>query len=268
MRTALVGLVALLLVAGCSNKNDGATASPAGLRFMGAWSPSTDYAAGDVVTADGSAYVATAETKGSQPLGSGWALLAPKGDRGEPGVKGDRGDPGTPGEQGPKGDPGIPGAPGAKGDPGAMGAMGIPGPKGDPGAPAMDLHLRDMAGNDLGHWRGGTTTWSDSLSALIDWVEPVRLYYEMPGCQGSAYFVDAPPFALVGAGYTSPAGYLVRVAGKAVTDPSYQSAETIFQGSRRCSVVTPTTGVSFVPAMVTQSVAQRRTVDDLIAPAP
>lgn len=52
------------------------------------------------------------------------------------GPKGDKGDPGAKGDPGPKGDPGVPGAdglPGAKGDPGQKGDPGTPGAKGDPG---------------------------------------------------------------------------------------------------------------------------------------
>ena len=60
-----------------------------------------------------------------------------KGDKGDPGEKGEKGDPGPQGAQGPqgeKGDTGPQGAQGPKGDKGDPGAQGEKGDKGDPGA--------------------------------------------------------------------------------------------------------------------------------------
>ena len=57
-----------------------------------------------------------------------------KGDKGDPGAKGDKGDKGDPGIKGDKGDKGDTGARGLKGDTGAKGDQGAKGDKGDTGA--------------------------------------------------------------------------------------------------------------------------------------
>ncbi|MBF0713662.1 InlB B-repeat-containing protein [Gemella sp. GH3] len=59
--------------------------------------------------------------------------LGDKGDKGDPGEKGDKGDKGDPGEKGDKGDKGDPGEKGDKGDKGDPGEKGDKGDKGDPG---------------------------------------------------------------------------------------------------------------------------------------
>lgn len=54
-----------------------------GLVWRGAWSASTAYAAGDAVSSQGSAYIATAPSTGVQPPGTGWDLLAAMGQAGQ-----------------------------------------------------------------------------------------------------------------------------------------------------------------------------------------
>jgi len=65
-----------------------------GLVWQGPWDNSTYYVATDAVEHDGSCYVALDAHTGSEPPSSHWALLAAKGDNGEPGPKGDTGSPG------------------------------------------------------------------------------------------------------------------------------------------------------------------------------
>jgi hypothetical protein len=52
-----------------------------GMNFRGAYDPSVTYAVGDVVSFDGSSFIATAESQNVQPgMGPNWALIAQKGD--------------------------------------------------------------------------------------------------------------------------------------------------------------------------------------------
>lgn len=60
---------------------------PAGINFTGPYDNDTAYKVGDAVTSGGSTYVALAETKGDGVSDSSkWALLAAKGNVGEPGL--------------------------------------------------------------------------------------------------------------------------------------------------------------------------------------
>lgn len=74
--------------------------------------------------------------------GSTWtnliAVAELKGDKGDPGAKGDPGDKGDTGAQGAKGDTGETGPQGPKGDPGATGPAGPQGPAGAPGKDGAD----------------------------------------------------------------------------------------------------------------------------------
>ena len=92
-----------------------------GLRYRASWNPYGDYPPGDVVTRDGSSWVATQYTCcGDEPgVSDNWSLLAAKGDQGDPGQAGPAGPPGPPGSQGP---------PGPQGPPGAQGPQGTSGP--------------------------------------------------------------------------------------------------------------------------------------------
>lgn len=59
---------------------------PVGITWRGAWTSGTTYAPRDGVSFGGSSYVAIAASTGSQPPSSAWALLAQKGDKGDPGT--------------------------------------------------------------------------------------------------------------------------------------------------------------------------------------
>ena len=107
----------------------------------GAWSADAAYAAYDVATYSGSAYLALKDVPaGYQPDSQAeyWVLFGAKGD------KGDKGDAGPQGEQGPAGADGADGADGPQGPqgpqgpPGQDGAQGPQGPQG-PAGPAVPL---------------------------------------------------------------------------------------------------------------------------------
>jgi hypothetical protein len=74
-----------------------------GFTFRGAWFPTFEYDVMDVVSRDGSSFVALATTRGVDPVvdvaggGSTWEMVASKGDVG---LAGNDGLPGTPGANG------------------------------------------------------------------------------------------------------------------------------------------------------------------------
>ncbi len=101
---------------------------PAGaglVNYLGAYSSTSNYANGDVVTFAGSTYISqTSSNHGNTPgLGGGWGLLASVGATGSTGALGATG---VTGQQGPPGY-GIQGATGATGIAGTTGATGTPG---------------------------------------------------------------------------------------------------------------------------------------------
>ena len=89
-------------------------AETAGFHLRGAYQSDQDYARYDVVTLDGSSYVARQDNPGLCP-GDGWRTLASAGCAGAQGIrsaKGEQGNPGSPGPVGARGPQGKPGAPG------------------------------------------------------------------------------------------------------------------------------------------------------------
>ena len=106
-----------------------------GFTFRGEWDATAQYLGNDVVTKDGSAFIARIDSVGVDPTlaaessGGDWALLASKGAVGPSGATGPQGEQGPPGAQGPVGPTGP------KGDTGATGATGEAGPTGATGAP-------------------------------------------------------------------------------------------------------------------------------------
>jgi hypothetical protein len=80
-----------------------------GLHLRGAYRSDQDYDRLDVVTLEGSSYIARQRSPGPCP-GEGWRILASAGDTGPQGIsgpRGDRGPRGLTGEAGPKGEPGA-----------------------------------------------------------------------------------------------------------------------------------------------------------------
>ena len=104
LRTELAGLEAELARRLASLKTE-----TAGLRLRGAYRPDQDYDRLDVVTLDGSSYIARHGSPGACP-GEGWRILASAGATGPQGIRGPKGEPGSrglTGEAGPKGAPGA-----------------------------------------------------------------------------------------------------------------------------------------------------------------
>ncbi len=65
----------------------------------GEYNPSTAYKALNIVSQNGSSYVAIQDTQGNPPTNTTyWQLLAAKGKQGDPGEPGQKGDPGEPGK--------------------------------------------------------------------------------------------------------------------------------------------------------------------------
>jgi hypothetical protein len=110
------------------------------LEFLGAWSASTVYGTGDVVSRDGSSWVAARENLNVTPgVSDDWLLLAqagatgPAGPAGPQGPTGETGPTGLQGATGPEGPTGPAGATGPQGPAGPEGATGPVGPQGEAG---------------------------------------------------------------------------------------------------------------------------------------
>lgn len=95
-------------------------AATLGSTYRGAWSSGTTYAASDVTTYNGSAYLAIAGSTNQNPATAPtyWALVASKGDTGATGATGPTG------PTGPQGDVGATGAQGTQGIQGIQGPSG------------------------------------------------------------------------------------------------------------------------------------------------
>ena len=122
---------------------DGATGpqGPAGTNgtsfiFRGEFSNDVTYAINDVVSYNGSSYIATIANQGEDAPGTNaiWSLMA---QAGAPGAQGAQGAQGAPGADGARGLTGAPGLPGAQGPPGVQGLPGLQGPQGPGGFSGM-----------------------------------------------------------------------------------------------------------------------------------
>jgi len=98
--------------------------------FEGAWSASTSYTAGVVVTYNNASYIALVASRGAAPTSNAteWSILD------APGAPGPQGPAGAKGAAGPVGPAGAKGATGATGPVGPAGAKGATGPAGATGA--------------------------------------------------------------------------------------------------------------------------------------
>ncbi len=98
-----------------------------GLHYRGAWSSGTSYSVLDVVTYQGSSYVAKSASLGKQPAATpgAWSLLAARGTTGATGARGAAGAQGLPGVDGADGAQGPEGPAGPQGDPGPQGPAGV-----------------------------------------------------------------------------------------------------------------------------------------------
>src|SRR5919204_175333 len=110
-----------------------------GFTFQGPWDASLNYKLNDVVSFNGSSWVAIQNIVSGSPDPehfAGWNLMAKKGDQGDPGPQGPMGPQGLQGEvgaQGPQGDVGPQGPQGPMGAQGAEGPAGPTGPQGPKG---------------------------------------------------------------------------------------------------------------------------------------
>jgi len=115
----------------------GATGA-AGTTFLGTYSNTTVYNTGDVVSLDGSSYVALQNAllgiNPSTDSGANWGILAMKGATGATGTTGATGAQGIQGSIGPQGPTGAQGAQGIQGVTGATGPTGAQGIQGATGA--------------------------------------------------------------------------------------------------------------------------------------
>ena len=140
------GLIGATGMTGATGATGPQGPSGAGFNFRTAFDNSASYAANDVVTYNGSSYVATASNAGpNNPTPdsntTAWSLMAAQGAAGTAGAAGAPGQTGAQGLVGPTGPPGTPGLIGATGMTGATGATGAQGP---PGPVLPDLVYTDQ----------------------------------------------------------------------------------------------------------------------------
>ena len=113
-------------------------ATGVGLVFRGTWSPSTAYAANDLVALNGSGFIAVNPNTNQNPtadvVGAYWNLLVGQGATGPTGAAGSAGSVGPTGPQGIQGIAGATGASGPQGIQGIQGIQGVAGPAGPTGA--------------------------------------------------------------------------------------------------------------------------------------
>jgi microcystin-dependent protein len=122
------------------------------LTWRGAWSGSVSYQIADVVSDEGSSFVAIESSTGANPEVSTavWELLA------QSGTPGARGDPGVTGPTGPAGGTGLSGATGVTGATGATGVIGSTGFAGNTGATGVGATGATGATGVTGlTWKGG-----------------------------------------------------------------------------------------------------------------
>lgn len=110
---------------------------PAGLTWKGEWADSAAYVPGDVISFNGSTFVAIRASTNSQPPALDWELLAQKGAVGAAGPQGRDGPAGPTGLKGEIGPQGPAGPAGDPGPPGAEGPQGLQGPQGQAGPSAV-----------------------------------------------------------------------------------------------------------------------------------
>lgn len=159
---SLSSVFVLVLFSGCGTgiaQVQGATgpAGPPGLIYVGPYDSSKAYVSTDVVTYNGSSYVAVSGSSGVLPVGAtgsaaAWNVLAQAGSTGAAGLKGDAGAQGVPGAQG------VAGATGAIGPTGPTGAIGAAGPQGIAGVNPSAVSLSPWNGKVM-------VTFGDSIFA-------------------------------------------------------------------------------------------------------
>src|SRR5450631_3307456 len=158
----------------------------AGFTFRNAFSSSTAYATNDVVTFNGSTYVAieaNGPSNSNPDVNPAWTLMAQQGSTGAAGPAGSAGATGPQGPQGligtagpvgpqgPAGSAGTNGAQGPQGFTGPQGLQGATGPQGPAGSAGADPNSRMIfpsffPGNLSGSWLGGQFVLDQAITVL------------------------------------------------------------------------------------------------------
>src|SRR5215472_12464603 len=166
--------------------------------FRNAFNPGTSYVPNDVVTFQGSTYIAAGTPAvGGQPgVDPAWALMAPQGGTGPQGQQGPAGPTGAQGPQGLKGDTGATGPPGAIGLTGATGATGAQGPKGDTGSQGP-IGLTGLTGPQGAPGPQGPTGQNGTSFTFRNAFNPATSYVpnDVVTFQGSTYIAAGTPAA-------------------------------------------------------------------------
>jgi hypothetical protein len=183
--------------------------------FRGEFSNDVVYAINDVVSYNGSSYIATIANQGEDAPGTN-AIWSPMAQAGAPGAQGPQGLPGAPGADGARGLPGAPGLSGAQGPPGVQGLPGIQGvpgvqgPQGPGGFSGMQQFTNDL----------------NAPTFIYAWTAPAGVTHVMVemwggggGYQGSGLFSGG-----AGASYsrevlavTPGSNYLIQVGGGGIS---------------------------------------------------
>lgn len=133
----------------------------------GEYDPNTAYKALNIVSQDGSSYVALQPTTGNAPPNPVyWQLLAEKGEQGPKGVQGEQGPQGETGPQGPQGEKGN------------TGDTGPQGPKGDPGT---GLELTGGPYDSLADLQQAVPSPKNGACYLVGTGEPYNVYGYLDG---------------------------------------------------------------------------------------
>ncbi len=155
-----------------------AGANGVGFNFRNAFDNSASYAINDVVSYNGSSYVAIAATNPGDPtpdLNPNWSLIAQQGAAGSAGA------------------PGATGAPGPQGPAGAQGSQGPAGPQGPPGPPGAPAGSSCPSGSFVsGFTTSGTLVCAEETSLLSAPVIVFRSRLVTAGSYGYATIVGTP----------------------------------------------------------------------------
>lgn len=155
-----------------------AMCGPRGVETQGAWSASVTYGIDDLVTYDGSSWLALRSSKGSTPglNAADWEVFAARGEIGPAGPVGQKGPPGPEGPagpQGPRGEAGSSGGPGATGPVGPAGDAGPPGPRGitpkGPWSVAEAYAIDDVVTHQGSAWRASAINTAKTPGVDPEW---------------------------------------------------------------------------------------------------
>ena len=208
-----------------------------GFVFRGPWTTTTNYDLNDIVTKDGSSFIANTKSTGVDPVadiaasGGKWSYLAqrgatgsigpigpvgPVGPRGEAGPMGPAGTMGPLGPMGPqglRGESGLAGPPGPQGEMGPMGPQGEMGPAGTSVQPPAYYAANGALVGPLVFSGGNVVMRLNDLVFPIEvdsrhtgfhtarWYDGHGVAFDQTGCTGSAYFENfysTPGFSGIG----------------------------------------------------------------------